>query len=66
MIYVLRPDWEVLEKRGVTSTSLFRHEKDGKVCEAGDRMVKLGRLTHNPGDYSTLIFEHIHFEVVDD
>ena len=65
MIYVRRADWEALEKRGVTSTALFCHEKDGKICEAGDRMVKLGRLTRKPADYSTLVMEHIHFEIVD-
>lgn len=65
MIYVKRSEWDRLESRGVTSTAIFDHEHDGTVCKAGERMVKKGRLTRNPGDYSTLIFEHIHFEIVE-
>ena len=65
MIYVKRSEWNKLEERGATSTALFDHENDGKVCKAGERTVRKGRLTRNPKDYSTLIFEHIHFEIVE-
>ena len=63
MIHVTKDEWNRLEKLGVTSTALFRHEHDGKVCEAGEKTVRKGRLTRNSKDYSTLIFEHIHFEI---
>lgn len=66
MIYIKKSEWDRLEDRGLTSRALFKHEYDGKVCEEGERMVRKGRITHDPKDYSTLILEHIHFEVVDD
>ena len=65
MIYVKRSEWDRLEERGVTFKAIFRHEHDGKVCEEGDGMIRKGRLTQNPKDYSALVFEHIHFEIVE-
>lgn len=67
MIYVTSEKWRHLEEsRGADALhTLSRHEHDGKVCEAGERMIRRGYLTGKPEDYSALVFEHIHFEVVD-
>lgn len=67
MIFVTAEKWARLEEsRGYNAVhSLFRHEHEGKVCEAGERMIRRGYLTGKPEDYSALVFEHIHFEVVD-
>lgn len=50
------PDW-------ITRT-IIEHAHNGVVCKKGDYCAIEGALT---GDYSrgcTLIFEHIHFEIV--
>ena len=67
MLFVTTADWNALEERlgAANLRAGMRHEHDGKVCEAGERMIRLGHLTRQDGDYSALVFEHIHFEIVD-
>lgn len=48
------------------SRALTRHEWQGKVCEAGDWMAFDSMLPGYPNPKGTrLVFEHIHFEIVD-
>ena len=65
MIYVLEDDWKKIEESvGFRPVALFYHESNWKVCNPGDRMTRLSRITHDPRDACTVVFEHIHFEVV--
>lgn len=41
-----------------------RHEWNGLVCEAGDYMGVASIITGDRSKGTTLIFEHIHFEIV--
>lgn len=43
---------------------LMTHEHDGKVCRRGEWMAFESVLTGDASKGTTLIFEHIHFEVV--
>lgn len=67
MIYVTKIQWDKLEEV-LGADDLHAgcyHEHDGKVCLPGERMIRLSHLTGKQEDCSTLVFEHIHFEVVD-
>ena len=67
MIFVTAAEWNRLEDAlgaGALRAGVS-HEHGGKVCEKGERMIRLGYLTRKPEDYSALGFEHIHFEIVD-
>lgn len=68
MIYVTSAEWNRLEESlGATNLrTCMRHEHEGKVCMGGERMIRKGYLTKKSEDFSALILEHIHFEVVDD
>ena len=67
MIYVTKIQWDKLEE--VLGADNLRagdyHEHNGKACLPGERMIRLSHLTGKQEDCSTLVFEHIHFEVVD-
>ena len=67
MILVAKAGWNALENAlgAANLRAGVRHEHDGKACNAGDRMIRLGYLTGKSEDFSALVFEHIHFEIVD-
>lgn len=67
MIYVTSAEWKRLEESLGASNlrTCMRHEHEGKVCMGGERMIRKGYLTKKSEDFSALVFEHIHFEVVD-
>ena len=44
--------------------TMRRHEFDGKVCEAGEACCFEYLLPGAPNTGATLVFEHIHFEIV--
>jgi hypothetical protein len=44
--------------------TMRRHEHDGKVCEAGEAFCFEYLLPGAPNTGATLVFEHIHFEIV--
>lgn len=44
--------------------TMCRHEFDGKVCEAGEACCFEYLLPGAPNTGATLVFEHIHFEIV--
>ena len=66
MIEIKKADFDRLRKRhpDYISRCMITHEHDGKQCRRGEWMAFEGVLT---GDYSkgtTLIFQHIHFEII--
>lgn len=66
MITISKKDFERLRHNypDYISRCLITHEFNGKTCKRGEYMAFEAILT---GDYSkgtTLIFEHIHFEIV--
>ena len=44
--------------------AIARHEFQGRVCEAGDWCGMAGILTDDYENSTSLLFEHIHFEIV--
>ena len=66
MIYIDRKRFAELKKQNpdYISRALQDHTHNGKTCKRGEYMAFESVLT---GDYSkgtTLIFEHIHFEII--
>lgn len=66
MITITRQDFDRICRNhpDYVSKCLIDHEFNGKTCKRGEYMAFEAVLT---GDYSkgtTLIFEHIHFEIV--
>ena len=66
MIYIDRKRFAELKKRNpdYICKAIQDHTFDGKTCKRGEYMAFESVLT---GDYSkgtTLIFEHIHFEII--
>lgn len=67
MFYIKKAEFDRLRKEhpDYISKAGTAHTWNGKTCNAGDYMGFESTIT---GDYSkgtTLIFQHIHFEIVD-
>lgn len=66
MLEIKKKDFDSLRRKypDSISKSFLREEWKGRVCEKGDWMAIEGALTGDWSRGSTLIFEHIHFEIV--
>lgn len=69
MYKISRKEWNNLVKKyagyGFISKSIQREEHKGKVCNIGDWMCFEGCIPGAPKNAGTsLVFEHIHFEIV--
>ena len=66
MIKITRAEFNRLRKLcpDYIGKNITRHEFNGKVCNVGDWTAFESVLTGNRSSGTTLIFEHIHFEIV--
>lgn len=70
MYTITRKEWNEIKRRhpDYTGKAIMRHEHDGKVCEAGEAVCFASLLPDFPkiGIMGpALVFEHIHFEIID-
>ena len=68
MYTITRAEWNKLKERhypGYISHPIFDHEWNGKKCATKDWCCMAGILPDYPTNGTTLIFEHIHFEIID-
>lgn len=47
------------------SRAIMRHEHNGRVCEKGEFCGYESVITGDPRKGTALIFQHIHFEIID-
>ncbi len=66
MYHVTKREWEKIKNAhpDYVGKALQRHEHDGRACEIGDACCFECLLPGAPNTGATLIFEHIHFEIV--
>lgn len=66
MYSVTKKEWAELKRNhpDYVGRCLTTHEHEGKVCKRGEGMCFESVLSGNPAHGTTLIFEHIHFEIV--
>lgn len=66
MLYIKKADFAKLKKQysGYISKAILPHEWNGKKCNVGDWTAIEGCLTGDFSNGCTLIFEHIHFEII--
>ena len=67
MYYITKEEWKKIEEEHphYTCKANKRYEHDGKVCEKGENCCFEYLMPGAPNTGTTLIFEHIHFEIVD-
>lgn len=63
---ITRKEWERIKREhpDYTGTTIQRYEYEGRVCEAGEACCFEYLLPGAPHTGCTLVFEHIHFEIV--
>ena len=66
MITIKKADFERLRRAhpDYIARCLITHEFDGKVCRRGEWMAFESVLTDDYSKGCTLVFEHIHFEII--
>lgn len=66
MIVIGRAEFDRLRREhpDYISRAIMRHEHDGKVCEKGEFCGFESVITGDPKKGTSLIFQHIHFEIV--
>lgn len=66
MYTITRKEWEriLIDHPDYAGKSMLRHEHEGRVCETGDACCFEYLLPGAPNTGATLVFEHIHFEIV--
>lgn len=67
IIKIPRRKFEELKRRcypDFIDKALERHEHNGRVCEAGEWCGFAGILADDYEHGTSLLFEHIHFEIV--
>lgn len=69
MYTIKRKDWNEIKRKhpDYCGKAIMRHEWRGKVCEAGEWTCFASILPGYPNNQTgtTLVFEHIHFEIID-
>lgn len=67
MITIKKKEFDrlLLKHPDYVGRAIARHEHDGKVCEIGDYCGFESVITGDTGKGSSLIFQHIHFEIID-
>ena len=67
MYTITKAEWSKLVARhypDYIDRAISRHEHDGKVCEAGEWTCFECLLPGAPNTGTTLVFQHIHFEII--
>ena len=67
MYYISKADWDRLGEQhspDYIDRAISRHEHDGKICEAGEWTCFECLLPGAPNSGTTLVFQHIHFEII--
>jgi len=66
MFTIKKDDFDRLRREhpDYISKAIKRHEWNGRICEAGDYMGFASVIEGDPKKGTTLIFEHIHFEII--
>ena len=66
MITISKRDFDRTRKEhpDYISRCLITHEHNGQTCKRGEWMAFEGAITGDWSKGTTLIFEHIHFEIV--
>ena len=66
MYHVTKGEWAKIkaEHPDYVSKAIRRHEYGGRVCEIGDACCFECLIPGAPNTGATLIYEHIHFEIV--
>lgn len=66
MYYITKSDWRKIKERcpDYTGKSFTRHEHEGRICNPGDATFFEYLIPGAPNTGATLIFEHIHFEII--
>jgi hypothetical protein len=67
MYVITRKQWNEIKQKNpdYTGKALQRQEHAGKVCEPGEACCFESCIPGAPNTGATLIFQHIHFEIVD-
>lgn len=66
MYYITKSEWRKIKSNhpDYCGKAITRHEHNGKVCNPGDATCFEYLMPGAPNTGATLIFEHIHFEII--
>lgn len=66
MYTITKKQWEEIAYKhpDYAGVAIRKHQSNGKICNIGDKACFEYLLPGAPNTGATLVFEHIHFEIV--
>ena len=66
MYNITKSEWHKIKEQNpdYTGKAITRHEHEGRVCNPGDAVCFEYLMPGAPNSGATLIYEHIHFEII--